>query len=65
MSQISQENTCTRIKKETLAQVLSYKFCETSKNTFLYRAPLVAASETRQIILTYSKKITMGRENPC
>ena len=32
------------IKKETLAQVFSCEFCEISKNTFSYRAPLVAAS---------------------
>ena len=36
--QSSQENTCGRasflIKKETLAQVFSYEFCEISKNTF-------------------------------
>ena len=30
------------IKKETLAQVFS---CEFSKNTFLHRAPVVAASD--------------------
>ena len=40
-SQNSQETTCARvsflikIKKETLAQVFSYEFCEISKNTFL------------------------------
>ena len=43
ISQNSQEKTCTRviflnkvasIKKDTLAQVLSCKFCEISKNTF-------------------------------
>ena len=32
------------MKKETLAQVFFYEFCETSKNTFYYRTPLVAAS---------------------
>ena len=32
------------IKKETLAQVFSYEFCEISKNTFSYRTPLVATS---------------------
>ena len=31
-------------KKEALAQVFSYEFCEISKNTFFYRTPLVAAS---------------------
>ena len=41
ISQNSKENTCARvsflkksIKKETLAQVFSYKFCEITKNTF-------------------------------
>ena len=32
------------LKKETLVQLLSCEFCEISKNTFLHRAPLVAAS---------------------
>ena len=31
-------------KKETLAQMLSCKFCKTSKNTFFNRTPQVAAS---------------------
>ena len=51
ISQNSRENTCARvsflinsIKKETLAQVFSCKFCEISKNTFFHRTPLVAAS---------------------
>ena len=35
---------CNFIKKETLAQVFSFEFCEISKNTFSYRTPLVAAS---------------------
>ena len=48
----SQENTCARvpflikfIKKETLAHVFSFEFCEISKDTFFYRTHLVAASE--------------------
>ena len=33
---IVQESTaCNFIKKETLAQVISYEFCEAFKNTFL------------------------------
>ena len=59
ISQNLQENTCVRvsflikllfiinkffIKKETLTQVFSYKFCEISKNTVLHRKPPVAAS---------------------
>ena len=59
ISQNSQENTCVRvsfviklqasdcnfIKKEIPTQVFSCEFCKTSKNTFSYRAPPVAASE--------------------
>ena len=55
----SQENNCARvpfllklqadkpcnfIKKDTLAQVFFCEFCEISKDTFLHRTPLVAAS---------------------
>ena len=36
---------CNFIKKETLAEEFSCEFCEISKNTFLHRAPVVAASE--------------------
>ena len=32
-----------RNKKEALAQVFSYEFCEISKNTFFHRIPLVVA----------------------
>ena len=35
---------CNFVKKETLAQVFPCEFCEISKNTFLHRTPLVAAS---------------------
>ena len=35
---------CNFIKKETLAQVFSCEFCEISKNTFLHKTPLIAAS---------------------
>ena len=51
ISQNSLENTCARvsflicnfIKRVTLAQLFSSKFCEISKNTFSYRTPSVAA----------------------
>ena len=36
---------CHFIKKGTLARVFSCEFYETSKNSFFYRIPLVAASE--------------------
>ena len=48
--QTLQENTCFRasasnfIKKETVAQVISYEIWEISKDTFSYRALLVAVS---------------------
>ena len=35
---------CNFIKKETLTQVFSCKFCEIYKNTFYYRTHMVAAS---------------------
>ena len=38
--------TCNFIKKETLAQMFSFEFCEISKKTFFYRTPLLAASST-------------------
>ena len=38
------------MKKETLAQVFSSEFCEISKNTFLKRTPLVAASVTSVLV---------------
>ena len=34
------------LSKKTLAQVLSCEFCEIPTNTFSYRTPLMAASET-------------------
>ena len=48
ISQNSQEDTCARvpflIKKETVAQAFSCKFCKISLNTFSYRRPPVATS---------------------
>ena len=38
---------CNFFKKETLVQVFSCKFCEISKNTFVHRTTLVAASALR------------------
>ena len=37
-----QAEFCNFIKKENLAQVLSYEFCKISKNTFSYRIHLPA-----------------------
>ena len=34
--------------KQTPTQMLSYEICELFKNTFFYRAPLVAASENNE-----------------
>ena len=52
-----QGSACSCINKETLAQVFSDEFWEISKNTFLHRAPLVAASAAFFFlyILTYSR----------
>ena len=45
-SLLQESKICNFIKKETLAQVFSFEFCEISKNTFLIEQPLVATSET-------------------
>ena len=41
----------TLLKKEALAQVFSYEFCEISRNIFLQRTPLVAASGRSSLVL--------------
>ena len=40
------------MKKETLAQVFSYEFCEILRTPF-YRTPLVAAPESLKIYYLY------------
>ena len=46
ISQNSQENTFLNfVKKETLAQVFSYEFCEISKNTFFTENLRATASD--------------------
>ena len=47
------------IKKDTLAQVFCCEFSEISKNTFLHRTPLVAASG----ISSFSRKVTDKKED--
>ena len=50
-----QVSACNFITKEALVQVFYYEFCEISKNTYFYRIPPVAASEsTRKYILQKS-----------
>ena len=51
-----QAPACNFIKKETLAQVFSCEFCETSKNTFFtehLRATAFGTSEIVWIVLFY------------
>ena len=52
----------TLLKKKTLAQVFSCKFCESSKNTFFYRTPLVAASvfSTKHLIQVDASNFVYG-----
>ena len=38
-------SSASGLKKETLAQVFSYEFCEIFQNTFFYRTYPVAASD--------------------
>ena len=45
--------TCKFVKKETLAHVFACEFCEISKNTFLHRTPLVAASENEFVVFKF------------
>ena len=53
------KGACSFIKKETLAQVFSCKFCEIPKNTFFYRTPLVAASKNFTLkILKFFRKLS-------
>ena len=58
-----ESQACNLIKKETLAQVFSCEFCEISKNAFLHRTPLVAASEriSRFYISLSFCKFTLSR----
>ena len=52
------EKALNLIKKETLEQVFSCECCETSKNTFSYRASPVPASVTYDnAALTQSKDV--------
>ena len=50
---ICRPQTCSFIKKETLAQVFSCGFFGISKNTFLHRTPLVAAFQSQVCILNF------------
>ena len=52
--------TCNFILKEALAQLFSCKFCEISKNTFLYRTPLVAVSKWLKVF--YYRLISAKRK---
>ena len=49
ISQNSQENTCARPSFDKVGDLRpdSCEFCEISKDTFLHRTPLVAASEPK------------------
>ena len=57
--------SATLLKKETLAQVPSCKFCEISKNTFIYRTPPVAASCEKYITFSVliEKEVTRIGKN--
>ena len=48
----AEPEACNFIKKETLAQVFSFEFCEISKNTFSYRTPLVGGSGVNIMVIT-------------
>ena len=78
ISQNSKENTCARVsflikfashrsatllKKETLTQVFSCKFCEISKDNFSYRIPPVAASIKQPLMVESLLEILTKRRN--
>ena len=50
------------IKKETMTQVFSCKFCEISKNTFFHRTPLVAASSVYRVTLLFTQLIPQNAQ---
>ena len=50
-----QAEACNFLKREALAQVFSWDFCEIFKNTFFYRTPLVAVSVLKQQTNTNTK----------
>ena len=63
ISQNSQENTCVRVyflinlqdfKKDSLAQVFSYEFCEISKTTFFTGHFQATASDDTSFLLERS-----------
>ena len=58
-----QAKACNFIKKETLTQVFSCEFCETS-NTFFHRAPPVAASVfNRDIEINLDSVVVFANRN--
>ena len=65
----SQENTFARvsflIKKETPAQVLSFKSFQISKNTFCYRTPFAAASAYKHVVLNKDTHVFRQRLCSC
>ena len=52
--------TGKRLRQSFLAQVFSCEFCEFFKNTFFYRAPLVAASVVSFQSQIFIKKVSFG-----
>ena len=56
-----QAKGCNFIKKETLVQLFSCEFCEIFKNTFFYRTPLVAASNSSYILSPGSRNQGTGK----
>ena len=59
-----QAEACNLIKKETLAQVLSCKFCEISKNTFSYGTLPVADSEYCFLVRMHTSFVITAEQKP-
>ena len=50
-SKVATLKPVTLFLKKALAQVFSFEFCEISKNTFLHKPPLVAASVNSSLLI--------------
>ena len=57
-----QPSACNFLKKETLSQVCSCKFCEISKNTSFYRTPLDDCFWNNQAAIRVLRNVTRNFE---
>ena len=60
LRQIHLHQACNFIKKEPLAQVFSYEFCEIFKNTYFHRTPLGGVSDDSISISSVTSSMTLS-----